>query len=282
MTYEGQVLFVASCCKRHRLCGCSRRRHFRPERQNRRGDLELRPYGTFSTPTVVNGTVYFGATEGVYALNADNGDKLWNYKSYNFEASPIVANGVVYIGSVAGNFYAFDATNGNELWNYTTSAPFFSAADITNGMAYVTPSDDSLHALNATNGNEIWNYSIPTTFIQISPIVVNNVVYSGSGNGVVYAFDATNRSKLWSYAVSNITLSSPAIVDGVLYIGSADGNVYALRVSPVTSSSVKSSTTLPFIIGVVLALIVATAILLMFQKRLKTKTKNPPNTLLEL
>ena len=169
--------------------------------------------------------------------------------------------------------------NGNELWNYTTSAPIYSAADITNGMVYVTPTDGSLYALNATNGNKIWNYSIPTTFIQISPIVVNNVVYLGSGKGAVYAFDATNGSKLWSYAVSSTTLSSPAIADGVLYVGSADGNVYALRVSPATSPSVKPSTTLPLIIGVIAAvLIVATAILLMLQKRLKTKTKNPPAT----
>ncbi len=33
---------------------------------------------------------------------------------------PAVVNGVVYVGSEDHNLYAFNAANGDKLWNYTT------------------------------------------------------------------------------------------------------------------------------------------------------------------
>ena len=46
---------------------------------------------------------------------------LWKYTTGNMvESSPAVVDGVVYIGSGDGNVYALNATNGAKLWNYTT------------------------------------------------------------------------------------------------------------------------------------------------------------------
>ena len=56
----------------------------------------------------------------VYALNATNGAKLWNYAMGNFAedwSSPAVINGVVYIGSEDENIYALNVTNGDKLWS---------------------------------------------------------------------------------------------------------------------------------------------------------------------
>ena len=85
-----------------------------------------------SSPTVVDGVVYVGSFifkigapvdffGYVYAFNAVNGAKLWNFTTGGgIFSSPAVVNGVVYIGSEDDNVYALNATNGDELWSYTT------------------------------------------------------------------------------------------------------------------------------------------------------------------
>lgn len=230
--------------------------------------------GTFSSPVVVNGMVYFGASRGVYALEADSGSLLWNNTIGYFVASPIVADGVIYIGSLGANFYALNASNGNELWNYSASASISSTPDVANGIVYVSSQDGNLYALNATNGDKLWNYTVvPSTYAgySLSPIVAGNTVYTGSGNGEVYAFDAVSGSKLWNYTVGNASLSGPIIDNSVLFIGSADGNVYVLRVSTASSPSAKSfNALLIVIVGVFAALIVATVIALIFKKDRKS------------
>lgn len=60
---------------------------------------------------VVNGVIYFGSIDNsLYALNASNGQLIWNFQTKDqIWSSPAVANGVVYIGSFDHSFYALDA-----------------------------------------------------------------------------------------------------------------------------------------------------------------------------
>ena len=58
--------------------------------------MELRNWGRVeSSPVVANGIVYIGSDDSsVYALNADNGGKLWSYPTGSaVVSSPAVANG---------------------------------------------------------------------------------------------------------------------------------------------------------------------------------------------
>jgi outer membrane protein assembly factor BamB len=280
-----------------------------------------------SSPAVVNGVVYIGSSVGlalpppstlaiilgtVYALNATNGDKLWNYTTdSSVDSSPAIVNGVVYVGSEDGYVYALNAINGVQLWNYQTGGGVYSSPAVFNQVIYVG-SGLGVYALNAASGSKIWNYNTDSS-VESSPAIVNGIVYFGSSNNV-YALNATNGGKLWNYTTGNGVNSSPAVVSGVVYISSFDGNLYALNAtsgskiwnyyangfgysspaivnsivyigggnsvyalgdSSATSPSPTSSNTLPVIIGVAIAvLIVAIAVLLMFQKRLKKTAAN--------
>ena len=92
----------------------------------------------YSSPAIVNGVIYIGADYlkgisryniiyfgSVCALNAANGEQLWNYTIGPVgRSSPAVVGGVVYIGSMGSECLRFrNAANGNQLWNYTTAAP---------------------------------------------------------------------------------------------------------------------------------------------------------------
>ncbi len=102
----------------------------------------------WSAPTVVDGVVYVGATTFIncypfwinppptdpdwwsnfYALNASNGDVIWDYKddSQLIMESCVVADGIVFFSAGEGIHYddvnslkALNATTGDLVWNYT-------------------------------------------------------------------------------------------------------------------------------------------------------------------
>ena len=85
--------------------------------------------GVYSTPAALDGVVYMNCNDGnLYALNATNGDRLWNrfigYFAGGTYSSPTIVNGVVYVGSVNGTVYALYDNNGSELWASTLRERF--------------------------------------------------------------------------------------------------------------------------------------------------------------
>jgi len=71
----------------------------------------------------------------VYALNADDGTKLWSaYTNGEVTSSPAVVDGVVYVGSKDRQVYAFDATTGTKLWSAYTNGEVTSSPAVVDGV----------------------------------------------------------------------------------------------------------------------------------------------------
>jgi outer membrane protein assembly factor BamB len=67
---------------------------------------------TYSSPSVANGVVYYGAGERqkVFAVDAKTGRELWNSGSLITGAivsTPMINNGTLFVGTKSGNLYAF-------------------------------------------------------------------------------------------------------------------------------------------------------------------------------
>ena len=64
-----------------------------------------------SSPTYVNGAVYFGGIDKkVYSIDAKTGQLRWSYETGGpVPSSPVVHDDVVYIGSMDKRVYAFRA-----------------------------------------------------------------------------------------------------------------------------------------------------------------------------
>ena len=145
-----------------------------------------------SSPTVMDGTVYFGSRDGaLYAVTSETGELKWrNSEGASWVvASPAASDGVVYTGwSDALIFHAVDAESGAERWRFETGHRVFSSA-----------------------------------------AVVGETVYFGNSNGFLFAFDIATGEERWRYQTGEAVRSSPAVADSVLYFGSDDGFVYALE-----------------------------------------------------
>jgi outer membrane protein assembly factor BamB/tRNA A-37 threonylcarbamoyl transferase component Bud32 len=185
----------------------------------------------YSSPTVVDGVVYFGSDSGhLYALEATSGRLMWSFPIDDWvRSSPTIVNGIVYFGSHNQNFYALDARSGRKMWSFRTGDKVYSSPSVVNNVAYFGSADRNLYALGITpSGWKQWSF--PTgRGVRSSPAVVNGTVYFGSGDGNFYALEATSGEKQWSFQTGDKVYSSPAVVNDVVYFGSDDGNLHALE-----------------------------------------------------
>ncbi len=173
-----------------------------------------------SSPTVVNGVVYFGSRDHrLYALNADTGEKKWEFKTGSWvESSPAVVNGVVYFGSNDGKFYAVDAATGTKLWDFQTRYAVKSSPAVAGNTVYFGGDDYFIYALDARTGKEIWNFET-NSHVSSSPVILNGILYIGSNDSSCYALNAeTGRFRLQMKAAE--VISAPAVSGTTVYFTS--------------------------------------------------------------
>ncbi|MCX6375707.1 MAG: PQQ-binding-like beta-propeller repeat protein [Armatimonadetes bacterium] len=106
-----------------------------------------------------------------------------------------------------------------------------SSPAVVDGVVYFC-SGGRLYALNADTGTMRWRYpaeeSLAAT-IKSSPVVGDDLVYFGAGDGKLYAVTKSDGNLAWIFATKGIMNSSPVLVDGVIYVGSSDDHLYAVN-----------------------------------------------------
>lgn len=189
-------------------------------------------FDAYNPPAVKDGFVYFGCLieRCVYALNASNGDIIWNYTMGGSPSTPAVAGGVVYVSSYDGWVYALSAATGELVWKYKAAEYVDSPPTISDGRVYVGSGRSVFYALDASTGRRIW-YFFAGDDIFSSSCVANGKVFFGSNDGNCYALNAATGAKLWNYTVKGPRWldCAPAYAGGILYITPRNGVVYALN-----------------------------------------------------
>lgn len=154
-----------------------------------------------SSPAVVNGVVYEGADDGnVYALNATNGEVLWNYTTGGVvRSSPAVVDGVIYLGSDSDNVFAV----GDSITSYSTSstAPVPTPPTVYNSSTTITAITVYGSVDLAISGN--------ITSAQISNATITT---NPSNNSTTVSFTVTGKSGTMGFG--NITIPISAVPYG--------------------------------------------------------------------
>jgi len=70
----------------------------------------------YSSPKVVNETVFVKTWNGFYALDIADGTEEWRIESIHIDFPPTVVEDTVYVGG-SSDVYAVDANDGTELWH---------------------------------------------------------------------------------------------------------------------------------------------------------------------
>jgi eukaryotic-like serine/threonine-protein kinase len=199
---------------------------------------KLDQYGVFTTPSVLNGVLYFQLNQKIYALDGSTGNIIWTSPvNANFYSSVTMGNNLLYVSGMDSNFYALNLTDGNVSWLIYLGANGTSPA-LANGVVYEATYSDSLFAIDAATGTKKWSVFVNTgpsnpyisyPGIQSNPVVYNNSVVTGGGDANLYGFDLTTGHLIWMAALDNMVKGGITSVDGMLYPDT--GSIYSIDAS---------------------------------------------------
>lgn len=192
-----------------------------------------------SSPLYYNQSVYFGSGDSsIYCLNAENGNKIWSYKTKGVvHSSPAVYNNIIYCGSWDSKIYALDAQTGELIWDYQTGTDTLrncfvgiqASPAISDGIVYCGSRDAYMYALDAKSGKVIWKNKDPySSWMPSSTAIKDDHLYSGSSDALrFYIFDKNNGNIISEYKTGIYTFSSPSVSGNTAYIGAMNGKLYA-------------------------------------------------------
>jgi outer membrane protein assembly factor BamB len=198
-----------------------------------------------STPAVDGNKIFFGDTDGLlYALDFTSGSELWRFatvgnglknEDFGFDrraiiSSPTVKSDKVFAGCRDGFFYAVNKNTGKEIWRVDHEVSWVISSLAVKDTILVAGTSDGrfVQAVSSNTGNQLWK-TRTASIVWSSPIIHNNKVYIGSGEGVLYCLDLYTGKILNRFQTAGSIFSSPVVSDSMLFFGSDDGKFYALK-----------------------------------------------------
>ena len=192
-----------------------------------------------SSPTVWNGAVYFGSSDGnIYALDALSGALRWKFKTGDVvHSSPAIADGTLFIGSWDRFLYALDATSGKEKWRFKTGDDpdahnhlgIQSSPAVVDGVVYFGSRDSYAYAIDASTGQQIWKFSTDGSWVNNSMVVHGGRAYFGTSiPGIMHAVDAKTGKVVFDLPTGTPVFASMALARDTLYLGNFGGKLTAI------------------------------------------------------
>lgn len=191
-------------------------------------------FDNFGTATYENGVLYAPSkgNNNVYAINALNGNIIWNKTVRQCDASPCITDDAVYVAECSGpsgeptpfpKAMALNKTTGEEIWHFTEPSDhtWVGSPLVYGDYVYYTTYDEqtrndgTVYALNRTNGTPIWHQDVGAIVcsVALDKGMVFVSVYSPQGQ---YALNATTGEVIWHKVYGASWDSSPVIYDDML------------------------------------------------------------------
>jgi outer membrane protein assembly factor BamB len=171
--------------------------------------------------------------------------QVWKFDAGNrIVASPVISDGTLFVGSMGGELLAVDSKSGALRWRFRADAPISSTVAVVNGTVVFQSNANTIFAVRSNDGTEVWRratgpsvpfFSIPAfpdapdyDLWASSPLVQDEAIFIGSGDGNVYAFDLSSGEKRWSFHTGGRVRATPASDGASVFVGSFDGTMYSL------------------------------------------------------
>ena len=194
-----------------------------------------------STPFISQGKLYFTAgADGVYCIDALEGQEIWHYEDVHADMSPVVHQGKAYFGTGYGDYriYAVDAHTGAEIWSKQMPYPVWGSPTADENLVFFglgrgNFSDSApipagkVVALDAETGDIVWEHEAGDAVLT-AIAVLNGYVTFGSRDGYVYSLQSTDGKLNWKTDLGDPVVSSPAVTTDTVYAATKNGYIYAL------------------------------------------------------
>ena len=192
--------------------------------------IQPKVYGfdNFGTATYKDGVLYAPSKgdDQVYAVNASNGEIIWNVTVRQCDASPTIDGNIIYVGECCGPYgeptpfpraLALNRTTGEIVWQFIepNNYTWVGSPAIYDDYIYYTTFGSGVYALNKTNGSVIWHQDIGRVVCSVA--YDNEVIFvSAYDPPGQYAFNATTGELIWRVNFGSSWDSSPVIYNGMV------------------------------------------------------------------
>ena len=202
----------------------------------------------FSSPFALRRAESFPSEVPLPKLPAGPGPRWRTKLGAAIDAPAAVRDGTVYVGTSGGMFYALHREDGGFAWAFEAGRPIFGEPLVTDDAVCFVCDDGFLHQLERDSGREIWRYDLgdaqsPRTLPHLvgpnsggftwsttapRPLLLDDVLYVGSGDGSVHAVDCESGRRVWRFATDG-AVRTDAVCDGFrVVVGAIGGSVYGI------------------------------------------------------
>lgn len=220
---------------------------------------------TFGSPTVQNGSIYFGSTDGhLYSLDALSGELLWRSKRIftnrtieRVTSSPALNKGIIVFGSYDEHLHIVDATSGKDRYLLDVGKSIKGAITMKNNKAYFTTWGGAIVAVDYTKKNfplqkHIWAIWQQLAIWELAPLpphppgvlwvrggegtvngnlaTAGNLLFIATETGNLSALNTDTGEPLWTITGLGTLRPSPIIGGTTLIQCSLEGNVYGIDI----------------------------------------------------
>jgi len=203
----------------------------------------------------------------VFALNASNGEKIWNYSMNSISGfngkTPFIYNDLVYFG-LGDKIVARTLGTGRPIWSADVSWPNIYA--VSNGKVFASAGSDVV-VLDAYNGSSVWRSQGSSGPLS----VYGGLVYVGiSGNENLLVLDGNMGEQVWKGGGTfGSTVSQPVLSNGRLYMSASDSRLYAFEHGEPGNQDIYASAVGYLPLFAVVAMLV---LLMVFMRKIENKS----------
>ena len=188
---------------------------------------QLQGLQTF-TPVEQDGLVLVGSTSGLYALDSEHGEILWQRQKEKTVFTPVISDGVTYSASRDGLLHAYETVSGALLWQQRLSGWIYPPA-ISGEVLFSGGSDGVLWALSTTDGKLLWQHKLSQEMVYKAVVTADDAVLVTTFDGKVTALNGRDGRLLWQNQLTTPAFSP--ITDGErLFFTSYNGLIRALNI----------------------------------------------------
>ncbi|MFT5465847.1 MAG: outer membrane protein assembly factor BamB [Verrucomicrobiales bacterium] len=163
---------------------------------------------SYSTPLLVDNTIYVWGSEHFTAHSAQDGKKLWDVGEFNPEgkknwvvcASFVISDGIAVTPYGRGAVLHGVSLEGERLWVREGVGSFVPTPVVYNGNVYVLGDSGEVECVNPKNGESIWKDKLPRSNAKFysSPTIAGGLLYAGNEKGVMYVVNVADGFELVS------------------------------------------------------------------------------------
>ena len=205
---------------------------------------------SYSSPAVDDERVYIGAnwndsqrrSVNLLAIDKATGRRVWDAPLPGMHGSPTLCNSRLYAADINGNFYEFDSKTGEQLWKFPMDSGWAMSTPAISGDIVVAASGQgTIFGLNRAKRELVWKITCGDSWFRMSPyrpdfrplvgspLISQDQVFIGSGDGMLRALDLATGEERWSYRFGVPVLSTPVPAGRRLLVGTYDGHLYCFE-----------------------------------------------------